>query len=104
MYGFFWPYVASEATTNYKTLDKHKMYWSCFNNVLFALKKILSNPPLVAMCLGFLVGLIKPLQELFFADESFLTPLISSINVLGQGAVPLSCFVVAGMYYYAIFH
>lgn len=92
IYGIFWPYVAAGA-------DGHNEDSKNFLAKLStALKKIFLNPPMIGLILGFIVALVEPLNELFFSPEATLAPVTSTISLFAQGAVPFSCFVLAGIF------
>jgi predicted permease len=92
LYGIFWPYVAAGADNQ---TEDNKTFTT---RIITALQKIFLNPPMIGLILGFVVALVQPLNDLFFAPSSSLAPLTSTISLFAQGAVPFSCFVLAGIF------
>ena len=64
--------------------------------VLQSLKSAMLSPPMIAICLGILVGICAPLQTLLFGSQlTVLKPLGDCIITLGQPLVCVNCLIMA---------
>lgn len=95
MYGVCWPAAeASKHTTGVSQSERS----SCGKVICNMLKKSLLNPPVIGLILGTIVAIVRPLHGLLFSSTALLAPIASTVTLFGQGTVPLSCFVVAGLF------
>lgn len=71
-------------STNLKTIGKRML------QVVVHIVVLCGRPPILSQLLGTLVGLVRPLQIAFFAQESVLRPVTLSISIFSDAATAVT--------------
>jgi predicted permease len=87
---------------SHETLSTDEHFYS-ISNTIKVIKNVLMNPAMIAIFIGFFIGLIKPLQDILFTGNSFMRPFGSSLVTLGEPVVCLFCLIMSGSLAHADF-